>query len=147
MVINKLNIHDFVSKEDVYSKLIRGKHDFYIEQEITATRIKINIYRQHPRVKEFVEVNETRHHLTMQRFEKALDTNLLKCIINDKEFMIRTTGGCSIKITEYNSNTQFQDFSKGKVAVFIDIVLLEENDNSKFSKELESFSLGGKNEG
>ena len=141
LVIKKISIEDYLSKEVIYSKLIRGDLSFKFEGHHLKNGqcLQLYFYRDHPRTEEFVQINEQRHHLTEQGLKTETQATQLRLMLNDQEFMINSISGASIDIKEYNFNQSIKDFTKGKVAILINIGFPNNNDNTKLLGELKSF--------
>lgn len=133
LIIKKISLINYATQEVVYSKMIRGNLDFFIEPHNLdkGQHIQIYFYREHPRIKDFIEMNEKRHHLTEQKEEIQVNEGELKLCIDDHTIMLDGEGPINIKILEYNFNQDLVDFKKGKVSIFIDINYNNETDNSK----------------
>ena len=143
-------IEDYIEKDILFSKQIRGNLDFYIETHHLegGKHLQIFLYRNHPRIKEFIAIKDKKNHLTEQISNIIADANQMKLTINDNVFMIASGPGLKINITEYNFNQALADFAKGKVAILIDITFDTEVDNNKLITELRSFNnTEDKNEG
>ena len=140
LICNKMVLEDYLTKETLYSKMIRGNLEFYIEPHHLdgGKRLQLFFYRNHPRVKEFIEYDKIKHHLNTQKTKIKSEAEQIKLSVNDLSFMINTISQFDIVITEYNFNQDLSDFPKGKVALLIDITFQEEIDNSKVIKDLKS---------
>ena len=138
LIVKQIKLEDYVKKNILYSKLIRGNLNFFIETHHLdkGKHLQIFLYRTHPRIKDFIEGDKKKHYLTQQINEIQADCNEIRLYINDNTFMLNGAGPVSIKITEYNFNKQLADFDKGKVAVLIDMVFNDEADNSKTLSDL-----------
>lgn len=138
LICNKIMLEDYLEKETIYSKLIRGNLEFYIETHHlnNGTHLQLLFYRNHPRIKEFIEYDKIKHHLTQQKSTIKSNAKQIKLSINDLSFMINTSPAFTLTITEYNFNQDLSDFAKGKVAILIDIEFAGEIDNSKVITEL-----------
>lgn len=138
LVCNKIILEDYIEKETIYSKLIRGNLEFYIEPHHLdgGKHLQLLFYRNHPRIKDFIEYDKIKHHLTQQKSTIKSDAKQIKLSINDLSFMINTSPAFTLTITEYNFNQNLSDFAKGKVAILIDIVFAGEIDNGKVISEL-----------
>lgn len=140
-ILNKLEIEDYMGRQMVYSKNIRGKLPFQIETHSLdgGKHLQICLYRAHPRVQEFLEVALGKGYLTTQIKTIELEETILRLYINDQTYMINAHGHVKVVITEQNFNTKeitIQDFEKGKASVVIDINFDTENDNAKALKEI-----------
>jgi hypothetical protein len=136
-------IEDYQTKDVLFSKLVRGNLNFIIETHHLegGKHLQIFLYRNHPRVKEFIAANEQKNHLTIQSSHTVSSASQMKLIINDSvNFMMNSSPDVDIKITEYNCNQQFKDFDKGKVAILIDVTFSKETDNSKLISELKTLN-------
>lgn len=143
LVLKKVAIEDYQTKDVLFSKLVRGNLSFTIETHHLegGKHLQIFLYRNHPRVKEFIAANEQKNHLTIQSSHTVSSASQMKLIINDSvNFMMNSSPDVEIKITEYNCNQQFKDFDKGKVAILIDITFSKETDNSKLISELKTLN-------
>lgn len=143
LVLKKVAIEDYQTKDVLFSKLVRGNLNFTIETHHLegGKHLQIFLYRNHPRVKEFIAANEQKNHLTIQSSHTVSSASQMKLIINDSvNFMMNSSPDVEIKITEYNCNQQFKDFDKGKVAILIDITFGKETDNSKLISELKTLN-------
>ena len=150
LILKKVSLEDYIEKKTLYSKIIRGGLDFMIETHHLegGKHLQIFLYRNHPRIKEFIAIKDKKNHLTEQISNIIADANQMKLTINDNVFMIASGPGLKINITEYNFNQTLADFAKGKVAVLIDITFDTEVDNNKLITELRSFNnTEDKNEG
>ena len=139
LILKKVAIEDYIEKDILFSKQIRGNLDFYIETHHLegGKHLQLFFYRNHPRVKEFIAANEKKNHLTIQNSHTISNVRQMRLLINDDQnFMIASNPEVDIKITEYNFNQQLADFDKGKVAILIDITFNKETDNTKLISEL-----------
>ena len=138
LVCNKIMLEDYLETEIIYSKLIRGNLEFYIELHHLdgGKHLQLLFYRNHPRIKEFIEYNKIKHHLTQQKSTIKSNAKQIKLSINNLSFMINTLPAFTLTVTEYNFNQDLPDFAKGKVAILIDIVFAGEVDNGKVISEL-----------
>lgn len=143
-VLSQLRIENYHTKELIYSKLVRGGLSFIVElHELDKGRkFQIYLYRDHPRIKEFLAAGIEKELFTTQPSECKLNAGTIRLGINDTNFMLNTNGDTEIKIQEYNFSSKkynFQDFAKGKVAILIELALGGETDNSKVKSELKSY--------
>ncbi len=150
LILKKVVLEDYTDKKVLYSKLVRNNLDFTIETHHleSGKHLQIFLYRNHPRIKEFIDIRDKKNHLTEQITQIETNPAQMRLVINDTSFMIAASNNSTIKITEYNFNQSLADFAKGKVAVLIDITFEEEVDNNKLVSELRSFNnMEDKNEG
>lgn len=142
LVLKKVVLDDYADKKNLYSKLIRGNLDFTIEAHHLegGKHLQIYLYRNHPRIKEFIDIRERKNHLTEQITILEAQPSQMRLTINDTSFMVASSNTSNIKITEYNFNQKLADFDKGKVAVLIDITFDVEVDNNKLMTELRNFN-------
>lgn len=139
--LQKVSIENFLEQEVLYSKLVRGNLDFKIETHMLdgGKKLQVYLYRNHPRIEEFIPAAEAKEMLGKQHSEINTGLGVLRLTINDQRFMINNGGVTNIVINELNFNPkgiQIQDFPKGKVAILIDFNFEEEADNAKVKKEL-----------
>jgi hypothetical protein len=150
LILKKVVLEDYTDKKVLYSKLVRNNLDFTIETHHleSGKHLQIFLYRNHPRIKEFIDIRDKKNHLTEQITQIETNPAQMRLAINDTSFMIAASNNSTIKITEYNFNQNLADFAKGKVAILIDITFEEEVDNNKLVSELRSFNnMEDKNEG
>lgn len=150
LTLKKVILEDYTEKNILYSKLVRGGLKFTIETHHleNGKHLQIFLYRDHPRIKEFIAVREEKNHLTEQITQVKATPAQMRLTLNETSFMIAASKGANITVTEYNFSKGLLDFAKGKVAILIDITFEEEVDNNKLIKELRSFNnLEDKNEG
>lgn len=150
LILKKVVLEDYSDKKVLYSKLVRNNLDFIIETHHleSGKHLQIFLYRNHPRIKEFIDIRDKKNHLTEQITQIETNPAQMRLAINDTSFMIAASNNSTIKITEYNFNQSLADFAKGKVAILIDITFEEEVDNNKLVSELRSFNnMEDKNEG
>lgn len=150
LILKKVVLEDYTDKKVLYSKLVRNNLDFTIETHHleSGKHLQIFLYRNHPRIKEFIDIRDKKNHLTEQITQIETNPAQMRLAINDASFMIAASNNSTIKITEYNFNQSLADFAKGKVAILIDITFEEEVDNNKLVSELRSFNnMEDKNEG
>lgn len=150
LILKKVVLEDYSDKKVLYSKLVRNNLDFIIETYHleSGKHLQIFLYRNHPRIKEFIDIRDKKNHLTEQITQIETNPAQMRLAINDTSFMIAASNNSTIKITEYNFNQSLADFAKGKVAILIDITFEEEVDNNKLVSELRSFNnMEDKNEG
>jgi hypothetical protein len=150
LILKKVVLEDYTDKKVLYSKLVRNNLDFTIETHHleSGKHLQIFLYRNHPRIKEFIDIRDKKNHLTEQITQIETNPAQMRLAINDTSFMIAASNNSTIKITEYNFNQSLADFAKGKVAILIDITFEEEVDNNKLVSELRSFNnMEDKNEG
>ena len=143
LIIKKIAIEDYIEKDVLFSKLIRGNLSFSIETHHLegGKHLQIFFYRDHPRIKEFVALNDKKNHLTIQKSHTISNAGQIKLVINDDlVFMMSSNPEVEINVTEYNFNQKLSDFDKGKVAVLIDIVFNQETDNTKLISELKALN-------
>lgn len=149
LILKKVVLEDYTDKKVLYSKLVRNNLDFTIETHHleSGKHLQIFLYRNHPRIKEFIDIRDKKNHLTEQITQIETNPAQMRLAINDTSFMIAASNNSTIKITEYNFNQSLADFTKGKVAILIDITFEEEVDNNKLVSELRSFNnMEDKNE-
>lgn len=137
----KVSIENFLEQEVLYSKLVRGNLDFKVETHMLdgGKKLQVYLYRNHPRIDEFIPAAEAKQMLGKQHSEINTGLGVLRLTINDQRFMINNGGVTNIVINELNFNQKgitIQDFPKGKVAILIDFNFEEEADNAKVKKEL-----------
>lgn len=150
LILKKVVLEDYTDKKVLYSKLVRNNLEFIIETHHleSGKHLQIFLYRNHPRIKEFIDIRDKKNHLTEQVTQIETNPAQMRLAINDTSFMIAASNNSTIKITEYNFNQSLADFAKGKVAILIDITFEEEVDNNKLVSELRSFNnTEDKNEG
>lgn len=143
LIIKKIAIEDYVERDILFSKLIRGNLNFSIETHHLegGKHLQIFFYRNHPRIKEFIALNDKKNHLTIQNSHIISNAGQIKLVINDDlVFMMSSNPEVEINVTEYNFNQKLSDFDKGKVAVLIDIVFNQETDNTKLISELKALN-------
>ena len=142
LILKKVAIEDYIEKDTLFSKQVRGNLDFYIETHHLegGKHLQIFFYRNHPRIKEFIAANDKKNHLTIQNSHTVSNVGQMRLLINDNQFMMASNPEVDIKIVEYNFNQQLADFDKGKVAILIDIVFSKETDNAKLISELKAFN-------
>lgn len=143
LILKKVAIEDYIEKDILFSKQIRGNLDFYIETHHLdgGKHLQLYFYRNHPRIKEFIAANDKKNHLTTQKGRTVSNAGQMRLLINDDQnFMIASNPGIEIKVIEYNYNQQLADFDKGKVAIFIDIYFEKETDNAKLLSDLKSLN-------
>ena len=142
VILKKVAIENYIEKETLFSKQIRGNLDFYIEAHHLdgGKHLQLYFYRNHPRVKEFIAANEKINHLTIQKSRTVSNAGQMRLLINDDNFMIASNPGIEINVIEYNYNQQLADFDKGKVAILIDIFFEKETDNIKLLSDLKTFN-------
>lgn len=139
LILKKVAIEDYIGKDILFSKQIRGNLDFYIETHHLddGKHLQLYFYRNHPRIKEFIAANDKKNHLTTQKSRTLSNAGQMRLLINDDQnFMIASNPGIEIKVTEYNYNQQLADFDKGKVAIFIDIYFDKATNNIKLLSDL-----------
>lgn len=141
VTLNKISIENFLEQEVLYSKLVRGNLDFKVKTHMLdgGKKLQVYLYRNHPRVEEFITAADAKEMLGKQHSEINTGLGVLRLTINDKRFMINNGGVTNIVIHELNFNQKgitIQDFPKGKVAILIDFNFEEEADNAKFKKEI-----------
>ncbi len=152
VTLQKVSIENFMEQEVLYSKLVRGNLDFKVETHLLdgGKKFQVYLYRNHPRIDEFISVAEAKELLGKQHSEINTGLGVLRLTINDQRFMINNGGVTNIVINELNFNPKgmtIQDFPKGKVAILIDFNFEEEADNAKVKKELKDmFAEEEKNE-
>ena len=143
LILKKVAIEDYIKKDILFSKQIRGNLNFYIETHHLegGKHLQLFFYRNHPRIKEFIAANDKQNHLTTQNSRTVSNVGQMKLLINDNQsFMISSNPEVEIKVVEYNFNQQLADFGKGKVAILIDIVFSKETDNIKLISELKALN-------
>lgn len=150
-ILNKLEIEDYLGRQMIYSKNIRGKLKFQVETHCLdgGKHLQIFLYRAHPRTQEFLEVALGKGYLTTQTKKIELEETILRLYINDEAYMINANGKTDIDILEQNFNTKeitIQDFEKGKAAILINIYFEKETDNAKVQKELKDSNMEEQNE-
>lgn len=150
-ILKKVRIENLKERTDVYSKLIRGNLNFILETHSlnNGRTLQVFLYRDHPRVKEFIEKAQEKNYTTKTVEALHIDNPVLRLYINEESAMINSSGDVDIKITEYNFNNKeltLADFEKGKVAVLIEFTMGGENDHSKLKKELKNIIMEEINE-
>jgi hypothetical protein len=142
VILKKVAIEDYIEKDTLFSKQIRGNLDFYMETHHLdgGKHLQLYFYRNHPRIKEFIAANEKINHLTIQKSRTVSNAGQMRLLINDDNFMIASNPGIEINVVEYNYNQQLADFDKGKVAILIDIFFEKETDNIKLLSDLKTFN-------
>jgi len=150
-ILNKLEIEDYMGRQMLYSKNIRGKLDFYVETHNLdgGKNLQIFLYRNHPRTQEFLEHAKEKGYITAQHQSFELEESVLRLYINSDTYMINANGETKIDVTELNFNTKeitIADFAKGKAAVLINIYFEKETDNAKVQKELKENNTEDTNE-
>lgn len=145
MVLKKISIDNMLTQETLYSKLVRGNLDFTIETHTIegGRKLQIFLYRNHPRVKDLIEVARQKEMLTTQSSHITTAAGVLRLYINEEKFMINYIDNTEIDIKEYNfnpGNLQVEGFPKGKVGIEIELNFGGEVDNSKVKKELKDFN-------
>ena len=142
LILKKVAIEDYIEKDTLFSKQIRGNLDFYIETHHLegGKHLQLFFYRNHPRIKEFIAANDKKNHLTIQNSHTVSNVGQIRLLINDSQFMMASNPEVEIKVVEYNFNQQLADFDKGKVAILIDITFSKETDNTKLISELKSLN-------
>mgnify|MGYP003456571526 FL=1 len=142
LILKKVAIEDYIEKDILFSKQVRGNLDFYIETHHLegGKHLQLFFYRNHPRIKEFIAANDKKNHLTIQNSHTVSNVGQMRLLINDSQFMVASNPEVDIKVVEYNFNQQLADFDKGKVAIIIDIVFSKETDNTKLISELKALN-------
>lgn len=142
LILKKVAIEDYIEKDILFSKQVRGNLDFYIETHHLegGKHLQLFFYRNHPRIKEFIAANDKKNHLTIQNSHTVSNVGQMRLLINDSQFMMASNPEVDIKVVEYNFNQQLADFDKGKVAILIDIVFSKETDNTKLISELKALN-------
>ena len=142
LILKKVAIEDYIEKDTLFSKQVRGNLDFYIETHHLegGKHLQLFFYRNHPRIKEFIAANDKKNHLTIQNSHTVSNVGQMRLLINDSQFMMASNPEVDIKVVEYNFNQQLADFDKGKVAILIDIVFSKETDNTKLISELKALN-------
>jgi hypothetical protein len=142
LILKKVAIEDYIEKDILFSKQVRGNLDFYIETHHLegGKHLQLFFYRNHPRIKEFIAANDKKNHLTIQNSHTVSNVGQMRLLINDSQFMMASNPEVDIKVVEYNFNQQLADFDKGKVAILIDIVFSKETDNTKLIGELKALN-------
>ena len=142
LILKKVAIEDYIEKNILFSKQVRGNLDFYIETHHLegGKHLQLFFYRNHPRIKEFIAANDRKNHLTIQNSHTVSNVGQIRLLINDSQFMMASNPEVDIRVIEYNFNQQLADFDKGKVAILIDIVFSKETDNTKLISELKALN-------
>ena len=143
LTLKKVSIEDYIEKNVLFSKQVRGGLNFYIETHHleNGKHLQLFFYRNHPRIKEFIAANDKKNHLTIQNSHIISNVAQMKLSINDTQhFMVTSSPDVEIKVVEYNFNQQLADFDKGKVAILIDITFAKETDNTKLISELKALN-------
>ena len=142
LILKKVAIEDYIEKDILFSKQVRGNLDFYIETHHLegGKHLQLFFYRNHPRIKEFIAANDKKNHLTIQNSHTVSNVGQIRLLINDSQFMMASNPEVDIKVVEYNFNQQLADFDKGKVAILIDIIFSKETDNTKLISELKALN-------
>ena len=138
MVIKKISIEDYIEKTVLYSKQIRGQLQFYVEtqQSEAGKKVQIHIYRNHPRIKEFIAVRDRADNFSEQKSKFKTTASQLKINVNDSAYIFNCNGETTVNIVEINYNQQLQDLDKGKCAILIDFTLSGEMENSKMLSDI-----------
>ena len=150
-ILKKVRIENLKERTDVYSKLIRGNLNFILETHSlnNGHTLQVFLYRDHPRVKEFIEKAQEKNYITKTTEALHIDNPVLRLYINEESAMINSSGDVDIKITEYNFNNKeltLADFENAKVAVLIEFTMSGEHDHSKLKKELKNIIMEEINE-
>lgn len=145
MVLKKISLDNMLSQELVYSKIIRGNLDFFVETHTIegGRKLQIFLYRNNPKTKELIEVAQQKGMLTTQNAHLETQPGVLRLYLNEEKFMINYLGKTSVGIKEYNFNpkdVEIKDFPKGKVGIEIELTFEGEVDNSKIKKELKDYN-------
>lgn len=139
MVIKKISIEDYIEKTVLYSKQIRGQLQFYVEtqQLDTGKKVQIYVYRNHPRIKEFIAIRyRGAEGFTEQTTNFTTTTPQLKINVNDSSYIFNCNGETTVNIVEINYNQQLKDLDKGKCAILIDITLSGAMENGKMLDDI-----------
>lgn len=137
LILKQVQLEDYTERAVLYGKAVRGSLPFKVIVDV-KDNISIQLYRDHPRMQEFVEKNDI--HKTMNLQKKNITQNIqqLKLNINDDTFMITGCDGMSINIVEYNLPNDLGDCPKGKAAILFNIIIPENVDNTKVINELKA---------
>lgn len=151
VILKKIAIDNFLTQENIYSKIIRGDIPFTGEAHITNNNklITIILHRNHDRYEEVLQAAISKNMVTTQISEYHQEESVLRFYINDDKFMINAGKSTTIKITEQNFNPKdiiLQDFPKGKMSISIEISLEDEIDNAKVKKEIKDYFMEEKND-
>ena len=86
VTLQKVSIENFMEQEVLYSKLVRGNLDFKVETHLLdgGKKFQVYLYRNHPRIDEFISVAEAKELLGKQHSE-----------INTGLGVLRSTNGFS----------------------------------------------------
>ena len=144
MVLKKISIDNMLNQENLYSKNIRGNIDFDAGVHIIDNNklLQIILYRNHPRIQEFIERAKEKNLVTTQQVTKSFEPGVLRLYLNDEKFMINNTNIGNLTIEEYNFTSKginIPEMPKGKLQIKIEITFTEETDNSKIRKELKDY--------
>lgn len=144
MVLKKVSIDNMLSQDNLYSKNIRGDIDFSAEVHIVDNNkmLQIILYRNHPRIQEFIERAKEKNLVTTQRLSRSFEPGVLRLYLNDEKFMINNINVGNLVIEEYNFTSKginIPEMPKGKLQIKIEITFTEETDNSKIKKELKDY--------
>ena len=146
MILKKIMLSNFFTKEIVYNKIIRGGFTFMAEPHLLegGKTLQLFLYRNHPKIKPFIEKAQTLKKLGEQNTNiDVRSCGVMRITFNDeKEIMINTTSAVKIKIKELNFNPKdfvLKDFENGKVAIMIEMTFEKEVDNTKFKQEIKDY--------
>ena len=98
LILKKVAIEDYIEKDILFSKQVRGNLDFYIETHHLegGKHLQLFFYRNHPRVKEFIAANDKKNHLTkpdvldlIDYLNKKLTSKIANFFANILHFFIK----------------------------------------------------------
>ncbi len=142
MVLKKLSVENFLTKEVFYDKSIRGEFSFMPEVHLLdcGRIVQIHLDRDHPQVKEIMEKAKEKKVLNRQYTHASSDDGVIRVTFNGEENVMISNGGkTNIDIIEFNFSPKdysLEDFPNGKIAIFITLTFEEDIDNSKLRDDL-----------
>ncbi len=142
IILNSLDIFNYMKKEKVYSKLIRNKLQFKVEiHNLDGNRhLQIRILRDHPSIEKIIKSSEKTDSIVNSYVsEYVIKDSSVRLSFNEESFMINTGTECKIVVTEHNVTRDFSDFKKGKAAISVNFFFNEEIDSSKVRSEIKKF--------
>lgn len=146
--LKRLVLEEYSSSIEInglYQRRIQGHHKFTLETHYLegGKEIQICLYREHPRMKEFIEKRNEHNLVSVRTTSIQGDYSQARVYINSEPFMLLMTEGTEINITEYNIKDDLQDCPKGKIAILLDFKFTHEIDNNKFIADLKSYWTKG----
>ena len=80
LILKKVSLEDYIEKKTLYSKIVRGGLDFMIETHHLegGKHLQIFLYRNHPRIKEFIAIKDKKNLKCPQKLEKNFWRHLTK---------------------------------------------------------------------